>query len=260
MKKYLAGIFATILVFTVACSEQSTSQESNGNKESVVVQGNKDSTAEEAKAEVASVKYYKWLDEAVDSETITVYAEIKNTGDTDIYAGYAKLTFLDTNGKVISATSEGGQIAPRIIKAGSVGYVSTEVHDDISKYEDLDKVEIEVSPETSQAEVIEFKTKDTNLNVGKWREENSKVSVTGFLENESDVDFSKDDTSAIIGLYDEDDNFLAAESMYIDQEFSIDAKGETSFEVGGGSPLPSVVGEKIKRAEVKAIGIENIDD
>ncbi|HLR65699.1 MAG TPA: hypothetical protein VK105_00985, partial [Virgibacillus sp.] len=61
-------------------------------------------------------------------------------------------------------------------------------------------------------------------------------------------------------LYDKEDNFLAVESMYMDQEFSIDANGETSFEIGGGSPLPPEIREKVDRAEVKAIGIENMED
>src|SRR5699024_5908087 len=141
----------------------------------------------------------------------------------DIIAGDAKLTFLDTDGSVISSTSDGGQIKPGYIKKGGIGYVSAEVYDDISKYDDLDKVEIEVSPEAYQDEIVEFKNKDTNLNVDKWGKESSSISVTGFLENESDIDFNDEETTAVIGLYDEDDNFLAAESMYMDQEFSIDA-------------------------------------
>jgi len=208
----------------------------------------------EAKAEVTDIKYYKWLDESVDTETITVYAEIKNTGDIDIMAGDAKLTFLDSDGSVVSATSDGGTITPEFIKKGSVGYVAMEVYDDISKYEDLDKVEIEISPLPYHGEVVEFKTKDTNLNVGKWGDTNSEISVTGFFENESDIDFNNEETTAIMGLYDENDNFLAAESMYMGQEFSIDANNETSFEVGGGSPLPPEIGEKVDHAEVKAIG------
>lgn len=73
------------------------------------------------------------------------------------------------------------------------------------------------------------------------------------------MNLSVEDTSAIIGLYDKDDNFLAAEGMYVDQEFSIKANDETSFEIGGGSPLPPEL-KKVDHAEVKAIGIENMDD
>lgn len=213
---------------------------------------------EKAEAKVTDIQYYKWLDEAVDSETITVYAEIKNTGNANIDAGHAKITYLDSDGSVIAVND--AQISPRFLKGGSTGYISTEIEGGIDKYDDLDDIEIEVSPESFQdEEIVEFTTKDDNLNVDTWGQKSTKISVTGFLENESDIDFSEDDTSAIIGLYDEDGNFLAAESMYMGQEFSMDASGETSFEVGGGI-LPPEVGEKIDRAEVKAIGIENMDD
>lgn len=48
--------------------------------------------------------------------------------------------------------------------------------------------------------------------------------------------------------------------MYSDQNFSLDANGETSFEIGGGSPLPSEVGENVDSVKVQAIGIEGMDN
>jgi len=258
LKKYSTLIFTVLLVFIAACgNEDASSNAENNNNDDQYQEGVEE---EKTEVEVTDVKYYKWIDEAVDSETITMYAEIKNTGDADVDAGYANLTFLDSAGNVISVQGD-EQVSPRFMKKDSIGYISAEVENDIDKYDDLDKIEIEVSPEPFQdAEIVELKTKDTNLNVDNWGQEDSKISVTGFFENESNINFNEDDTSAIIGLYDKEDNFLAVESMYMDQEFSIDANGETSFEIGGGSPLPPEIREKVDRAEVKAIGIENMED
>lgn len=258
MKKYLTLVFAILLVFIAACgSDNASGDTENTNNDN---ETEEDSEEEKAKAEVTDSKYYKWLDESVDSETITVYAEVKNTGNIDIKTGNAKMTFLDSNGSVISSTSDGGIIKPGFLKKGEIGFVAAEVYDDISKYDDLDNVEIELSPEPFRdAEIVDLKVKDTKLNIDKWRSDNSKINVTGFLKNESDINLNNDDTTAIMGLYDEDENFLAAEAMYQGQEFSIEANGEASFEVGGG-PLPPEVGEEVDHAKVKAIGIENMDD
>lgn len=261
MKKYLTLVFVILLAFMTACGEQDASQESSDSKESAEVEDNEKSAEKEekAEAEVTDIKYYQWLDESVDTETITVYAEIKNTSNTNIDTGRANITYLDSDGGVIAVNDS--QISPRFLKEGSTGYISTEIEDGIEKYEDLDDVKIEVSPEPFQdAEIVEFTTKDEKLNVDTWGEESSKISVTGFFENESDINFTEDDTSAVIGMYDKDGNFLASESMYQGQDFSLDANGETSFEIAGGSPLPPEIGKKVDRAEVKAIGIENMDD
>lgn len=270
MKKHLSILFVILLVFLVACGNDKTNQpeedenhpddgKTSAEIQEEIMTEQEDISEEKAEVEVLDIKYYKWIDESVDEETITVYAAIKNTSNTSIDAGMVNVTYLDSNGSVISVNES--QISPRFLNEGSTGYVSTEIEDDIDMFDDLDEVEVEVSPEPFQdAEIVEFTTKDEKLNVGTWGEDNSKTSVTGFLKNESDTNFAEDDTSAVIGLYDEDDNFIAAESMYQDQGFSIDANDETSFDIAGGSPLPPEIGEKVDRAEVKAIGIENMDD
>ena len=258
MKKVLFLFFSLMVVLGLAACSDGTPGNAVEEKEDPA--GNKAGSEENTvEAEVKTIKYYEWLEEATGNETITVYAEIENTGDTNIDAGSAKITYLDADGGVIAVNES--QISPRFIKAGSTGYVSANIEGDIDQYEDLGDVEIEVTPKPFlDAEIVEFTTKDEKLNVGIWREESAKISVTGFFENESDTNFIEDDTTAIVGLYDKDDNFLAAESMYQGQGFSLDPNGETSFEVAGGSPLPPEVGKEVDRAEVKAIGIENMED
>lgn len=214
---------------------------------------------EEVEAEVKEVKYYKWLDEAVDEETITVYAEIENTNEIGISVDYVELTYLDSEGSVIAVNE--AYVSPTFLNKGNIGYVATEIEDEIERFDDLEEVEINASATPAdEIDIIDFKVKDDNLNVESWGQDSTKISVTGFFENESDISFDEEETEAIIGLYDEDDNFLAAEMLYSEQEFSIDANDETSFEIGGGSPLPPEVGEKIDHAEVKAVGDNSMDE
>ncbi len=273
-------IFLTLLVFIAACGQEeakpvstdetpevektdskpadseSEDDKSSSQKQSEWMEGQ---TGLEAQAEVTSIKFYKWLDESVGTETITVYAEIKNTSDTSIDAGRVNITYLDSGGGVIAVND--AQVSPRFINAGSTGYVSTEIEGSINDYEDLVDIQIEVSPEPFQdAEIVDFSTRDENLKIDTWGEESAKISVTGFFENDSDANFTEDDVSAVIVLYDAEDNFLASQTSHSDQSFSIDANDETSFEVGGGWPLPPEVGEKVDHTEVRAIGIENMDD
>lgn len=216
-------------------------------------------TNQKVEAKVIDSKYYRWTDESVDTETITVYAEVKNTGDTDIRPGDAKLTFLDTNGRVISSTSD-ERISPSFLKKGATGYISAEIEGDVEKYKDLDEVDFELSPEPFKEGIVEFDSEDTNLNIEVWGETNASISMTGFLINDSDIDFNNDETSATLGFYDKDNNFLASQSMFSGQNFKLDAKGKTSFDIAGGSPLPPEVGKKVDHAEVKAIGVENMDE
>ena len=258
LKKTLFSLFSFMIVLGLAACSGDTSNDALEEKADLV-SNEADSEEEKAEAEVKAIKYYEWLEEAMDTQTITVYAEIENTGNTNIDAGWAKITYLDADGSVIAVNES--QISPRFIKKGGTSYLSEEIEGDIEKYKDLDDVKIEVSPVPFlDAEIVEFTTRDEKLNIGTWGEKNAQISVTGFVENESDINFTEDDTSATIGLYDEDGEFLAAQSSSQGQGFSLDANGETSFEVAGGWPLPPEIGEKVERAEVKANGIENMDD
>lgn len=264
-------IIVSISLFLVACGSNDNGNEFDeeafdeefGDELEELYEDNNEENMEEEKlevdAEVTDINYYDWIDEAVDEETITVYAEVKNTNDVAISVESADVTYLDSDGGVIAVND--ATVSPKFLNSGSVGYVSAEIEDDIDRFEDLNDVEIEVSPEAfDETDVVELTTKDDDLKIETWGNETSKISVTGYFENDSDVNLSEEDTNAIIGLYDEDDNFLAAEGMYVDQKFSIEANDETSFEIGGGSPLPPELKEKVDHAEVKAIGIENMDD
>jgi len=223
------------------------------------IMAEQDDIPSEITTEVLDVKYYNWLDESVDEETITVYAEIENTSNISIHVDSVDVTYLDSDGSVIAVNE--AYVSPGYLKEGSIGYLATEIEDDIERFKDLDEVDIEVmAMPFTDGEVVELDVIDNKLNVDTWGEKSAKVSVTGFLKNESDISFDEEETNAMIGLYDKDNNFLAAELMYSDQEFSVDAGKETSFEFGGGSPLPPAVREKTDHAEVNAIGIQNEEE
>src|SRR5699024_7212762 len=131
----------------------------------------------------------------------------------------------------------------------------------IERFKDLAEVDIDVmAMPFTDGEVVELDVIDNKLNVDTWGEKRAKVSVTGFLKNESDISFEEEETNAMIGLYDKDNNFLAAELMYSEQEISVDACKETSFEFGGGSQLPPALRDKTDHAEVNAIGIQNEEE
>jgi|GEM_PF-7094447 len=254
-----ASLALLIAVALTACNSDQEKNESDENNQQSA-SSNEFENQDKAEASVNKVTYYKWNDEAVDEETITAYAEIKNTSDIPIDAGKAKVTFLDSNGNVISVLGD-ERISPRYINKGELGYISAEIESDIEEFNDLDKIEVEVSPEPFYgSEIIELNTEELKVNKGTWGQKSTKIGAVGFLRNNSEIDFTKDETSAAIAAYDKDDNFLAVETIYIDQDFSIDAKSKTSVELGGGSPLPPEVGEKFDHGKVKAIGIQGMDE
>lgn len=278
MKKWLVLIGAVVLAFGLsACGSNGSSADSKKgdnkqNNSKQTKQGDGKSSAEkqqdwvdkqkqQTKAKVIDSKYYKWKDESVGEKVMNVYAEIKNTGETTIDAGDAKVTFLDSDGSVISSTSEDGDVMPVTIKKGDTGYVSMDI-DDPDEYKDLDKVKVKLSPKPAQDDGDPTNLKAKNVNMKKldnWGK-NSAVKVTGFLENNSDNDFDKESTEVVAGLYDKDDNFLAAQSVYQGQEVSVDANDESSFEVGDGVPLPSEVVSNVDHVKVVATGTDYGDD
>lgn len=91
MKKYLTVMIALSTTFLLAaCSDNSTSDtetntevdETEDTDEELMddeAYGNELNELEEIDIDVKEVKHYKWIDEAIQEETITVYAEIENT-------------------------------------------------------------------------------------------------------------------------------------------------------------------------------------
>ncbi|MFD1066639.1 membrane lipoprotein lipid attachment site-containing protein [Oceanobacillus locisalsi] len=263
MKKIIF-VFALILLLA-ACSENdadsnNASDEPNQDVEKSSAEIQMENLEEqEATAEVNAIEHYQYMDEAISTETIAVYAEIENTSETVVDAGRADITYLDSDGGVISVGDS--SITPSYLNPGEVGYVSTEIEGSIDEYENLEEIEIELSPmPVSKTEVVDFSTRDENFKVDTWGKESADISVTGFLENDTDIDFTEDDTTGAIGIYDSDDNFIAAESIYMDQNYSLGANGETSFEFGGGTSLPPIIKDNADHANVRAVGIEGMDD
>ncbi len=83
--------------------------------------------------------------------------------------------------------------------------------------------------------------------------------MSGFIENKSEISLTKKETLAVVGLYDEADNFVDVSRMYSDQAFSVKTNASTSFDIGG-EPLLPEMGEKADYAKVEAVGIKNMRD
>ena len=256
-----------ILSLLVACGtdDKESSDEKNleGKSSAEIQQENLDNlpdpTDAEMETKIKSVKHYKWLDESLDQETITVYAEVENTGDISIKLDEVKITYLDKDGSVISSSSDEGPALPEYIEKGDTGYIRAEIEGDVDDYDNLDKIDIELSPKLTDEEIVKLKPKKTKENIDTWSDTNTRVGMTGFLENDSDIDLNKEEINAAVGVYDKNDELIAVESFYDGQEISIDAKSESSFEFGNGMPLPPEVKEKADHLELKAIGVSGED-
>ena len=242
LKRLFILIFVLVLGLLAACGEESRDDK------------------EPAEAEVVDIIHYKWFNDSIEQETITVYAEIKNTSDTDIDGGVVDLTYLDSKGNVIAENIS--QIVPFFLKEGGTGYISSEAEGDMGDYKDLAEVKIEASPVVFQeTEIVEFTIKDQILDVSTWEEggDNTQVYVSGLIENKSDLNFNEKETMAIVGLYDKADKFVGVSGMYSYQAISVKANASTSFEIGG-EPLPPEMGQKADYAKVEAVGTKNMGD
>lgn len=116
MKKLFFILLLTTLL--AACGDDAATEENSNNppeeeKSSGEIQSENLEELEEVNAEVTSIEYYQWLDPAIDTETITVYAEIRNTSDVPIDVVGANLTYLDTDGGVIAVNES--QVRPRFL-------------------------------------------------------------------------------------------------------------------------------------------------
>src|SRR5699024_9978205 len=267
IRKILTVTVIMILSFLVACgandNETSSEKDLKGKSSAEIQQENLDNLPNETESKIEtkikSIKHYKWLDESLDQETITVYAEVENTGDTSVILNDVKITYLDKDGSVISSASDEGPSLPGYLEEGDTGYISAEIEGDVEEYSDLDKIDIELAPEPTDKKIVKLNPKKTKENIGTWSDTNSSVGITGFLENESNIKFDKEEIDAAIGIYDKNDELIAVESFYDGQEISIDAKDESSFEFGNGIPLPPEIKEKADYFKLKAIGVSGED-
>lgn len=250
--------FVLTFIFLVSCSNEVVESE-EGDFDETEPEEFENSELTDVDLELVDYTYYEWTDQSVGEETITVYAEVKNTSEVDVAPGYVDVTYLDSEDSVISVNE--AFMLPSYIKAGGTGYLSTEIEDDISEFNDLDDIQFEFFPESAEDELVfELDVKKQELKFDDFGEDGTAISVVGFIENDTDMDFGKDDTAAVVGLYDSEDNFVAVEEMYSDQGISVEADNETSFKLGSGSPLPNELADLVDHAKVTSIAYENNDE
>lgn len=251
MKKLV--LIAASALFLSACgdNDQPVKEESIDNEVS------QDDETEDLLVEVGNVKYYEWIDESTDDEKLTVYAEITNKSNVNVEVDQASVAYMDADDEILAV--EGEFVSQDYLLPNQTVYVVSET-DDPTIISELNEIEVNPSYiEAADIEITEFKISDDNMKVDTWRDNNSKISVTGSITNESEIDFDEDEITISLGLYDEDDNLIGTENVYSDQTFALKANEERKFEFGGGSPLPDEIKDKIERIEVTVVGVQQED-
>lgn len=249
MKRFI--LIAASALFLSACSGDN--QETKGEKSN-----HKDTQDKDVEVglfvEVGTVKHYEWIDQSTDDEKITVYAELINKSDVNVEIDLASVSYMDAKEDILAV--EGEYVTPNYLQPNETAYLISET-DDPTVISELSEIEVNPSYiEAPDVEITKFKVNDESMKVDTWSDNNSKISVTGSIANESDIDFGEDDINVSLGLYDEDDNLIGVESIYSDQALALKANEERKFEFGGGGPLPDEIKDKIKRIEVTVVGVK----
>ncbi len=249
MKKFLLIAASALILSACGESDKIIKDESTNNESS-----QEDEVKEELLVEVGSVKYYEWIDESTDDKKLTVYAELTNKSDVNVEIDLASVAYMGSDDEVLAAESEFA--SQDYLLPNQTVYLTSET-DDQNVINELSEVEVNPSYiDASDVEITEFKISDENIKVGAWSDNNSQISVTGSIKNESDIDFEEDEITISMGLYDEEDNLIGVENIYSDQIFALKKNEERKFEFGGGGPLPDEIKDKIDHIKISAIGIK----
>lgn len=248
MKKII--LFIASVLFLSACGDKHEENENN----TIDNEFSQEKEKQDVSVEVGSVKHYNWTDQSTDDDKVTVYAEIINNSDVTVVTDLVNVTYKDSEDGVLAV--EGVSPSYDYLKPGDKTYIISE-NDEPEVLENFSDIEVNASfVDASDTDIVEFSISDEKMKVDIWGESNSKVGITGYIQNNSDTDFSDDEIYVSIGLYDKDSNLIGVENVYVGQDIKLDANEKRGFEFGGGSYLPDEIKDEIDHIEINSIGIK----
>lgn len=269
MKKFGIGLALILMVtFLAACgSDESGAIDENSDEDQENQAEKTDSQTDEqaeTSVEVKDKSFKRYSQYGGDGDTVGIFAELKNEGDTPVSLPNIEISFLDDDDNILEVAdsqdtaTEGSLMSPTIIKSGGSGYISLDL-DYEEKYDDLDHVDIDYDAEpvddvnTLDVDKINF-TGELDDYPGKDSETTeSNVDVTFNLKNNDDKGY---DYQVGAGLYNKDNELIGAlvDLDYTDVDYAVKANSDRNIEI---SEILPVNMDDVDHADVEAIGIEN---
>jgi hypothetical protein len=147
-------------------------------------------------------------------------AIIQNDSKEIVDVSEINVTYLNKDGTVIGSTVDSTAFAsPSVLKPGQKAYIINET--DIKPTDEVDKVELAVTPDITAERATELPVSGEVLDVN---EDNTFISLTGQVKNTTKT--PADDVSVGVAIYDKNDNLITT------------AYGQVQDTVNPGQKLP----------------------